>query len=393
MASLAYGCLLQQRDNKCAMHRPLRLTLLVVLFVNLLTCAVLPARAADASADDNARILAGIEPRADSPLAGLTREAGWRQHARSFDAAWKSLELRQLSKIRVWSAKNMTKPQKTMVYMFSGPDFLYVDVFFPEATTYVLSGLEPVGRIPDVSRLQRGSLSGALAHIRSLLGSVINYSVFNTKHMKGQLRTGELSGTLPLLYVFLARSGKTISDVNLVTFDKEGVELPAGEALGKGAPSGAKLAFAGNDGKPRTLYYFSTDLSNNGVDNSGFLKFCERLGAADSFIKSASYLLHSGNFSKVRDFLLAQSASVLQDDSGIPVQYFAPSKWELNPFGHYVAPIGIFAGRYQRQLSNIFRRATPIDFGVGYRWRLRESNLLLAKKINNSPRLRSGAPN
>src|SRR5215468_162395 len=212
------------------MHRSLRLTLLAALFPSLLICAVLPGTAADSSADDNARILAGIEPRADSPLAGLTREAAWRQHARSFDAAWVSLEARQLSKIRIWSAKNITRPQQTMLYMFSGPDFLYADAFFPNATTYVLSGLEPVGGVPDVSRLRRGSLSGALAHIRSSLGSVINYSFFITNHMKGQLRSGELTGTLPLLYVFLARSGKTIGDVSLVTLDKEGGELLAGEA-------------------------------------------------------------------------------------------------------------------------------------------------------------------
>jgi hypothetical protein len=90
--------------------------------------------------------------------------------------------------------------------------------------------------------------------------------------------------------------------------------------------------------------------------------------------------LHSANFSKVRDFVLAQSATVLQDDSGIPVHYFTPGQWELRPFGHYVGPIRIFTGRYQSQLSNIFRRAPPIDFGVGYRWRLRDSNLLLAER-------------
>src|SRR5215472_2006486 len=347
------------------MQRPLRSSILVALIASLLMCAVLPATAADGNADDNARILAGIEPRADSPLAGLTREAGWRQHARSFDAAWASLEVRQLSKIRVWSEKNITRHQKTMLYMFSGPDFLYANVFFPDAATYVLSGLEPVGGIPDLSRLRRGSLSGALAHIRSSLGSVMNYSFFITKHMKAQLRRGELTGTLPLLYVFLARSGKTISDVSLVTLDKEGVELPAREPF-TGAPSGVKVAFTGSDGKPRTLYYFSTDLSDGGVSNSGFLKFCERLGTADNFIKSASYLLHSANFSKVRDFLLAQSATVLQDDSGIPVRYFAPDKWQLHPFGHYIAPIDVFPGRYQRQLSEIFRWTPAIDFGVGY---------------------------
>ena len=132
------------------MHRPLRLILLAALVPSLLIGAMLPGTAAaDSSADDNARILAGIEPRADSPLAGLTREAGWRQHARFFDAAWESLEARQLSKIRIWSTKNITRPQRTMLYMFSGPDFLYATAFFPTASTYVLAGLEPVERSPS----------------------------------------------------------------------------------------------------------------------------------------------------------------------------------------------------------------------------------------------------
>jgi hypothetical protein len=82
----------------------------------------------------------------------------------------------------------------------------------------------------------------------------------------------------------------------------------------------------------------------------------------------------------VREFLLAHSATILQDDTGIPVRFFKPGDWELRPFGRYLGPIPLFGGRYQRQLSDIFRsqRAKPIPFGVGYRWRPNESNLLLA---------------
>ena len=38
-----------------------------------------------------------------------------------------------------------------MLYMFSGPDFLYATSFFPNASTYVLAGLEPVGAVPDLT--------------------------------------------------------------------------------------------------------------------------------------------------------------------------------------------------------------------------------------------------
>jgi len=52
-----------------------------------------------------------------------------------------------------------------MFYMFSGPDFLYADAFFPEATTYVMAGLEPPGQIPDLQKMPRGSLGPSLGSV------------------------------------------------------------------------------------------------------------------------------------------------------------------------------------------------------------------------------------
>jgi hypothetical protein len=98
-------------------------------------------------------------------------------------------------------------------------------------------------------------------------------------------------------------------------------------------------------------------------------------------IKSASYLLHSGNFSTVRDFILANSATIVQDDSGIPLANYNPRKWRFFPFGHYAGPIGEFPGRYQQQYADLFRRSQPMDFGIGYRWRSFESNLLLSVQL------------
>ena len=138
------------------------------------------------------------------------------------------------------------------------------------------------------------------------------------------------------------------------------------------------IIFAGTDGAEKTLYYFSTDLSNPGVKSSGFLKFCAGLAPGNSLIKSASYLLHSGNFSTVREFLLANSATIIQDDSGIPLGNYNSKKWQFFPFGHYAGPIAIFPGMYQQSYAELFRRAKPMDFGVGYRWHTSDSNLLLS---------------
>jgi hypothetical protein len=357
---------------------------IAVIAATMLLAAVAPARAADTvSADDAARFLAGMQPSASSPLAPLTKDPAWQHHARFFDAAFAQLEQRQLSKIRAWSATNLAAPKPTMFYMFSGPDFLYADAFYAKATTYVLSALEPPGSVPDLTRLPRGGIGAALYNVERSMSSILSFSFFITKMMRVDLRAGELHGTLPILYVLLARSGKTIRDVSPVALDDKGQAYFANENPGKNATRGVRIVFSGSDGAQKTLYYFSTDLSNPGVKASGFLKFCETLAPGNSLIKSASYLLHSGNFSTVRDFLLRNSATVIQDDSGIPLAYYDPKKWRFFPFGRYAGPIAEFPGRYQEQYAELFRRAQPMDFGIGYRWRSYESNLLLSVRLSS----------
>jgi hypothetical protein len=342
--------------------------------------SITSARAADtATANDTARFLAGMAPSADSALAPLTRDPSWQRHARFFDNAFGQLEQSQLSKIRTWSAKNLPSARPTMFYMFSGPDFIYADAFYPKATTYVLSALEPVGSVPDVARM-RGNIGPTLYQIEQSMGSIISFSFFITKQMRMDLNAGQAGGVLPILYVFLARSGKTIRDVTLVSVDADGKVTPRGQVQGRNASPGVKIVFAGSDGAEKTLYYFTTNLANDGVRSSGFLKFCDTLAPADSLVKSASYLMHSPNFSSVRDYILGKSAVVIQDDSGIPLRYFDVSKWKFSPFGRYLGPIGEFPGRYQANYAELFRKSQPMDFGIGYRWRTHETHLLLAIK-------------
>jgi len=352
---------------------------MVAAAVSLILMAALPARAADsASIDDTARFLAGMPPSSDSPLTPLTKDPAWQHHARSFDAAFAQLDQRQLSRIRAWAEANLAAPKPTMFYMFSGPDFLYADAFYPHATTYVLSALEPPGSVPDLTRLPRGSVDTALYNIEHSLGTILSFSFFITKHMKVDLHVGQVSGTLPILYVFLVRSGKTIRDVTTISLDESGMVHESADA---GPARGVRIAFSGKDGVEKTLYYFSTDLSNSAIRSSGFLKFCATLAPGNSLIKSASYLLHSGNFSTVRDFILVNSATIIQDDSGIPLAYYNSKNWRFFPFGHYAGPISEFPSRYQQSYAELFRHAQPIDFGIGYRWRSHESNLLLAVRL------------
>ena len=368
------------------MANMVKATVLAAALVAAVGLGARPAASAErASFHDTARYLAGLPPAADTPLARLTQNPAWQQHARSFDAAWADLDRRQLSKIRDWTERNVKEPMPTLFYMFSGPDFLYANAFFPKASTYVMSGLEAVGRVPEISELSHH----ALPNLRAALNSSLNYSFFISREIRGRIDAGALSGTLPILYVFIARSGHTIRDVQLVNLDAEGVAQPAASPVGRGASPGVRIVFAKPGGEPQTLYYFRTDVSDGGLKQSGFMQFCDKLGQGDALLKSTSYLMHSGNFAKVRDFVLSHAQTIVQDDSGVPVSALKPEQWQVSLFGKYLGPISEFPDRYQPRLQDMYARgAQPLDFGIGYRWRTHESNVILAVR---KKRLEAGA--
>lgn len=339
---------------------------------------------APAGVADTARFLAGLPVDAGSPLAPLAAESGWSAHAQALDREWTALEAKQLQKVRAFAAAHVKTQSKTLFYTFSGPDFVYANAFFPNATTYVLAGLEPVGPIPDLSKLRRGSTGQVLDHLRASIRHLVGFSYFITLDMDKHLRQGQMPGVLPVLYAFLARSDKTLKSVEHMRLMPDGklVAYERDAANAKDAPRAVKIVFTGKDNTERTLYYFSTNLENSGVASSGFIPFIESLGTGDAFVKSASYLLHGSAFSRVRDLLLARSSNILQDDSGIAMRYFDERQWTLQPFGRYTTPIPTFSRNYQAQLKALFDkgRPPPFDFSLGYRWRPGQSNLMLATK-------------
>jgi hypothetical protein len=344
--------------------------------------AAVTAIAAGATPNATARFLAGMPAEPGSPLERLTKERFFAEHARYLDHAWNTLEGRQLSQVKAWSSENLKVSRPVLFYMFSGPDFLYANAFFPHAETYVMAGLELPGDIPEIEALPEWSLPRELYGLRASLNSVLSYSFFITKEMRSRLYGRRLTGTLPVLFVFLARSGKTIDSVSFVQLGADGTLQTLDQGAPPHAAKGVKITFSGENGEKQTLYYFATDLSDTGLKESGFLSFCERLGTGDALLKSASYLPHSSNFSKVREFLLTRSATIVEDDSGIPLKDFEAKEWNVKPFGTYMKPIGKFPGRYQPGMRELFLQAhaQPIHFSIGYRWRPGTSNILLASK-------------
>jgi len=331
--------------------------------------------------NDAARYFAGLALAPGSPLTALSQDPRWATHAREMNLAFSQLERRQLNNIRIFRSENVapvTQASRTCVYLFSGPDFLYADAMFGDCSTFVLQGLEPVDPVPDLLTMPPAALVGTLEDIEVSLNTLLSFSFFKTKDMRQDFQRTQLKGVLPIIFVFMARTGKEIESVEYISLDKEGKVVQRQQ----GFIRGAKIDFVDpTSGSSKAMYYFTSDLSDDALKrNPALLRFCEGLGPANSLLKAASYLLHGGNFTTVRNFLLQNSASVLQDDSGIPVRYFTPDKWTLRFFGTYTGPIDLFKNYFQPDLRQYYEASSPkrLTFGFGYKWNNRSSTLFLA---------------
>jgi hypothetical protein len=331
--------------------------------------------------NDTARFLAGMPVPENSPLAPLTHDPAWQEHSAFFENAFAKLNVRQLQKLGLWETTYLPEAKQSIpvaFYMFSGPDFLYVDQFFPNASVYVLCGKESMGPPPDPFRI--ADLSAALHNLENAMNASLTTSYFITKDMKVDLQQQQLNGTLPILYVFLARADKTITDVTFGSLNSSGT-LQGGKT---GGIPGVRINYTDNrSGNAQTMYYFTTDISDGGIkSNPGFLKFCQHFGIGASFLKSSSYLMFEEGFATIRNFILDHSNLIVQDDSGIPLTYFNPEKWTLRFFGTYLGPIELFKQHYQPKLQELFAQSNPppLGIGFGYRWNYKESNLIVAQR-------------
>jgi len=348
-----------------------------------------------ANAQNIAAYLAGLEPRAETPLATLAAQPTWQAFAQDQDKSWAKYRATHTDPMNKWAATELDSVRQattTLFYPFSGPDFLNAFTLFPTASTYVMVGLEPVGSVPSRENLQNPAI---LPAVKKSLWSVLNFSFFRTNDMAIDLKSVNLDGAVPLIMLFSARTGNHVQAVRPVQLDAQGQLHEASDttraagansklALTKLVP-GAELKLQAADGTEKTVYYFSADLSDWKLGTkSAPLAYVRSLGPLTTYVKSATYLMHKSYFSKIRNLVLERSNYLLQDDSGIAMKYFPKNNWQFTYYGTYKRPINLFAKQYQPELTTAYRdslhRARPLPFGTGYNWRQTDSNLLLAKR-------------
>jgi hypothetical protein len=324
------------------------------------------------SPNEQARFLTGLRLPAESVLAPLQQAPDYLAHTREYAATWRKFDGRYFGPMRSFAAAQITPRMglpKALYYLFSGPDFINAYAFFPDVPVYILVGLEPVGSIVPPEQLDLPRLKASLDNLRKSTSVTLQFSYFITKDMKVDFEQTDFKGVLPIIESFIALGGGEILSVDVFS-------------PGDGLP-GVRIVFRKNSAAtPQTVYYVRGDLSNDGLKSKpALLKWLGGYQPAVAYLKAASYLMHEPYFSTVRNFLLSKSSMIVQDDSGIPLSAFVASgPWSLNFYGAYNGTLDLFKGHVQPDLTQAYQQqhVVPLTFGTGYKFKLGESNLMIA---------------
>lgn len=313
------------------------------------------------SHDDIARFLAGRPVGNGTVLSQYQKSRGdYHTHALELDYLWRKMggkrTLRQAQYYH-YDLKPLVGSPSTVVYPFGGPDIMYVSSIFPQASTYILIGLEPAGNVPGVPG---DNTLARLSALRSVMEKPLRHGYYLTKEMKNA------PDVTTIMMTSLGLMGAEVKDVRSVS------------VAGKRA---TEIRFNPPYGGSKKVIYVSADLSNSGF---GSIKpWLDGHSGSAAYFKAASYLPHDTSFTGIRDWVLSNCKVVLQDDSGIPCRSYDKNQWDVTLLGNYVRPIPLFSEYRQSDLAAAYLAEDPkteIPFGSGYHVRMADANLQVYRR-------------
>ncbi|MBL7910691.1 MAG: hypothetical protein JNJ41_06540 [Bacteroidia bacterium] len=336
-------------------------------------------------------VLSGYKGKANN-LNYLFDTVIWSNHAKFIDSSWSRLERKRLKAMKDWGReefKDASAKTNIVFYPFSGPDYLTANAFFPNADKYIMLGLEPVGKLPELDKFKKGEPSEYSNDFKKSLGDIFDKSYFITRKMQSDFQAQKVNGLLPILTFFIQRTGNEILDIKyLVRYEQDSIaEVAYDFKSADKKPFGVRVDFL-QEGKQKSVYYFKYDVSNkNFNDTTVFRKYIsDNTQGAITYIKSASYLLHAGFMSNMRTLILNNSSSVIQDDTGIPYKFFEEGgKFETKLYGQYTRPVEDFPYlSLQKPLQEAFHKDSlnvkKLPFHLGYHWGSKKDVIIFAKK-------------
>jgi hypothetical protein len=335
-------------------------------------------------------VISGLKGQAND-LNYLFDTIAWKEHVKFIDQSWTKLEKKRLVAMRDWASQEFAQPNansQLVFYPFSGPDFLTAHAFFPQADKYIMLGLEPVGKLPDLKKFKKGEHSDYAEDFKRSLGDIFEKSYFITRKMLQDFGSQKVNGLLPVLTFFIRKTGHEISNIQyIVRYEQDSiVEVPYDFKDPEKKPFGVRVDYV-QEGKNKSVYYFRYDVSDKKFnDTCVFYNYLAKNKNYTTYIKSASYLLHNSFMSNMRNMILDNSSYVIQDDTGIPYKFFTENNnWTMKLYGKYTRPVSDFPYlKMQEPLQAAFEKDSAnigkLPFHLGYHWGSKKDVIIFATK-------------
>lgn len=342
----------------------------------LVTAVVLGAHTAHAAetkvgVDVTAKVLAGLS------VEGIADEAGEEKALASFakgaSDSWGKYMKRIGTPMAKWAkAELQSTPGETIFYPFAGPDLPTAVALYPDAGRYVLVALQTGGRVPRLEGMGSKDLGKWLGTFKKGWVDFARRGFFRTDDLKADTgKDNAIEGITPVLMAFAAASGFTVEAVEPVRIKADGsdLELHSGNRDDVKTWDSVRLGLRRADGKAVVLDYVWLDLSDGYLAKNPPAKaWLTNMSKHRVFTKAASHLMQKSFFSVMRDTVLANAPSIVQDETGLDYKDLSKT-FEVVLYGKFQRAHKLWTEGVQRELATAYKDAgelKKLPFKYGY---------------------------
>jgi len=347
--------------------RTVRLGLVLFLAVPMM---VLAASAPTVSVGEMARIVAGLQ----ADPAGFEPEARamFPAFAHDVTAQWTSYREKIGMPMANWACTDIdSKEGETIFYPFSGPDLSSVNQLYPLAGRYIMVAMQRAGLPPALDKQPPRELKRILQAYRNRWRFFARTGFYRTNDLEDFASRHEVTVSVTSqLMAFAARLGYEVESVEPVQISADGkdlVRVSEDPALASSWNS-VRLTVVKN-GRRVLIDYIRMDLSDGVIVKHPANKaFIDQVSRNRTLVKAASHLLQMSYFQVLRNDILKNAPSVIQDETGIEYAALA-REFKTRLYGKFVKPHTLFQTSMQTSLALAYQNvhdAKPLTFRLGY---------------------------
>ncbi len=339
-------------------------------FVLMLPGTVLAADAPQVVAGEMARIVAGLQP--DPAGFDPAARALFPAFARDVTAQWTSYREKIGLPMANWACGEIdSKEGETIFYPFSGPDLSSVNQLYPLAGRYIMVAMQRAGLPPALERQTPNELKRTLSAYRDRWRFFARTGFYRTNDLEDFASRREiLVSVTSQLMAFASRLGYDVESVEPVQISPDGKDLVrvTEDITNVAAWNSARLTLNKN-GRRVIIDYIRMDLSDGViVKHPSHKAFIEQASGNRTLVKAASHLLQRPYFTILRNYILKNAPSVIQDETGIEYSALAGA-FKTRLYGSFVKPHNLFQTSMQTSLAKAYQEARdvkPLAFRLGY---------------------------